>query len=71
MILIDKIRILNFQSINKSLNDLDQKLIVLLSCFALGAAKQSIHTEEIAYKAFLLKRDGFSWQIEKFQKYPD
>ncbi len=58
-------------TINKSLNDLDQKLIVLLSCFALGAAKQSIHTEEIAYKAFLLKRDGFSWQIEKFQKYPD
>ncbi len=33
-------------TINKSLNDLDQKLIVLLSCFALGAAKQSIHTEE-------------------------
>ena len=58
-------------TINKSLNDLDQKLVVLLSCFALGAAKQSIHTEEIAYKAFLLKRDGFSWQIEKFQKYPD
>ena len=54
-------------TINKSLNDLDQKLIVLLSCFALGAAKQSIHTEEIAYKAFLLKRDGFSCKLKNFK----
>ena len=54
-----------------TLEKLDQKLIILLSCFALGAAKQTIHTEEIAYKAFLLKKSGFSWQIEKYQKYPD
>ena len=42
-----------------------------MSCFALGAAKQTIHTEEIAHKAFLLKKTDFSWQIEKYQKYPD
>ena len=54
-----------------TLEKLDQKLIILLSCFALGAAKETIHTEEIAYKAFLLKKSGFSWQIEKYQKYPD
>jgi len=54
-----------------TLEKLDQKLIILLSCFALGAAKETIHTEEIAHKAFLLKKSGFSWQIEKYQKYPD
>ena len=54
-----------------TIDSLDQKLIILLSCFALGAAKQTIHTEEIAHKAFLLKKTDFSWQIEKYQKYPD
>ena len=54
-----------------TLEKLDQKLIILLSCFALGAAKQTIHTEAIASKAFLLKTSGFSWQIEKYQKNPD
>lgn len=55
----------------KSVENLDQKLIILLSCFALGAAKQTIHTEDIAHKAFLLKKNDFSWQIEKYQRFPD
>ena len=54
-----------------SIDKLDQKLIILISCFSLGAAKQTIHTEDIAHKAFLLKKTDFSWQIEKYQKYPD
>ena len=56
---------------HNSLDKLDQKLIILLSCFSLGGAKQTIHTEDIAHKAFLLKKNDFSWQKEKYQKYPD
>ena len=55
----------------KSIENLSQDLIVLLACFTLGGAKENIHTEEIAYKSFLLKSSDFSWQIEKYKRYPD
>lgn len=55
----------------KTIEDLNQHIIALISCFSLGGAKSKVHTEEIAYKCFLLNKNDFAWRIEKFQRFPD
>lgn len=55
----------------KTIEDLSQDIIALISCYSLGGAKSKVHTEEIAYKCFLLNKNSFAWKIEKFQRFPD
>lgn len=45
--------------------------IVLISLYQLGGTKSKVHTEEIAFKAFRIKSEEFSWTMKKFSKYPD
>jgi hypothetical protein len=45
--------------------------IVLICLYQLGGTKKKIHTEEIAFKAFRIKAEDFSWTMNKFSKYPD
>jgi len=48
-----------------------QYLTVLLSCYALGGAKSRVHTEDITFKCYSLNKNKFSWQLEKYKKFPD
>ncbi len=56
---------------NKKFSKLNKSEIVLISLYQLGGAKKKIYSEEIAYRAFRIKIEDFSWKMEKFKKYPD
>jgi hypothetical protein len=56
---------------NSNLENTSKYITVLLSCYSLGGAKNRVHTEEIGYKCYLLNRNKFSWQLEKYKKFPD
>lgn len=56
---------------DSNLDNIWKYLTVLLSCYSLGGAKIRVHTEEIGYKCYLLNKDKFSWQLEKYKKFPD
>ena len=56
---------------NKKFSKLNKSEIVLISLYQLGGAKKKIYSEEIAYRAFRIKIEDFSWKMEKFKKYHD
>ncbi len=56
---------------NKKYSNLYKWEIVLISLYQLGGSKSKIHTEEIAFKAFRINSEEFSWTMKKFSKYPD
>lgn len=47
--------------------------IVLYTLFQLDGHKHKVHTEEIAYEAYLLAKDRFGWRLPKFREmdFPD
>ena len=56
---------------NKKYSKLNKRQIVLISLYQRGGNKKEVHTEEVAYRAFQINRDEFSWRLEKFKKYPN
>lgn len=54
-----------------NIEDLSQHIIVLISCYSLGGAKSSIHTEDIGFKSYKLNKNAFSWKLKKYEKFPD
>ncbi len=45
--------------------------IVTYALYQLGGAKGAVHIEEIANKCYELAKSQFSWQLKKYQHYPD
>jgi hypothetical protein len=55
---------------DESLTNIDVVLYVL---FQLGGATKKIHTEEVAWEAYQLSKEKFSWTLNKFKQkgFPD
>lgn len=45
--------------------------VVLYALFQLGGHERKVHTEEIAFRAYELAKERFSWRLEQFRQFPD
>lgn len=54
-------------------NELSNMDIALFALYKLGGISQKIHTEYIAWEAYQLARERFSWRLQEFRKrgFPD
>lgn len=50
---------------NKELSNID---IALFALYKLGGTAKKVHTEEIAWEAYKLAKERFSWQLAEFRK---
>ena len=55
------------------LDELTNIDIVLYALFQCDGHKHKVHTEEIAYKAYMLAKDRFGWRLRKYREmdFPD
>ena len=45
--------------------------IAVFALYQLGGAANAVHIEDIAYECLQLAKAQFSWQLEKYQEFPD
>jgi hypothetical protein len=47
--------------------------IALFALYKIGGVSKNIHTEEIAWEAYQLAKERFSWRLKKFREmgFPD
>jgi hypothetical protein len=42
--------------------------VAVYALFRLGGSERKVHTEEIAYEAYLMAKERFGWKLERFRK---
>jgi len=45
--------------------------ITLFALYKLGGVSKKVHTEHIAWEAFKLVKERFSWSLSEYRQYPD
>ena len=58
---------------NELKNELSNMDIALFALYKLGGISKKVHTENIAWEAYLLAKERFSWRLPEFRKkgFPD